>query len=66
MPRRVLENIINSRRDDEEKVKYAKPILMWLKKISRSPDSAAQEANYVFDRVRDRYSNFLEENCIRI
>ena len=63
---RVLENIIHSRRDEEEKVKHAKPILMWLKKKSLSADRYAPEAKYVLDQVRDRYRFFLEENCISI
>lgn len=63
---RVLENIIRSNRDDEDKVRYAKPILMWLKKLSLSNDGQASEANYVLDEVRSRYEYFLDENSIRV
>ena len=63
---RILENIIQSNRDDDEKVKYAKPILMWLKKLSLSADGMGREANEVLNQVRNRYSNFLDINGIDV
>lgn len=65
---RVLDNIIKSGRDDMEKVKYAKPILMWLKRLSLSADSMSREANDVLDKIREseRFSEFLDEHNINI
>ena len=63
---RVLENIIRSNRDDEDKVKYARPILMWLKQLSLSNNNQADEANYVLDEVRRDHSRFLSDNNIDV
>ena len=60
---RALESIIHSNRDDDEKVKHAKPILMWLKRVSLTGD---REANEVLKQVRDRYRNFLDNNYINV
>ncbi len=63
---RVLENIIRSNRDDEDKVRYAKPILMWLKQLSLSNNNQADEANYVLDEIRRYHSDFLEDNYLNV
>lgn len=63
---RILENIIRSNRDDDEKVRHAKPILMWLKKLSLSADSKSREANEVLNEVRNRYADFLDINGINV
>ncbi len=60
---RALDNIINSNREEDEQVKYAKPILMWLKRVSLTGD---REANEVLKQVRDRYRNFLDINGINV
>lgn len=63
---RVLENVIRSNRSEEDKVKYARPILMWLKQLSLSNDNQADEANYVLDDIRRYHSDFLRDNDIDV
>ena len=60
-----MERLIDSRRDDEDKVKYAKFVTAWLNKLSLSGSS---EADYVLDYLRNSYkiSFFCEKNCIRL
>lgn len=63
---RVLENVIRSNRSEEDKVKYARLILMWLKQLSLSNDNQADEANHVLDEIRTYYSRFLSDNDIDV
>ena len=63
---RVIDNIIRSGRNEEDKVRYARSILMWLKELSLSADSQASEANYVLDDIRRYHSNFLRDNDIDV
>lgn len=63
---RVLDNIINSSRDNEDKARYARPVLMWLNKLSLSNDSRASEANFVLDEIRTYHKKFLRDNDINV
>lgn len=62
----ILENIIHSNRDNDEKVRRAKPILMWLDRLSTSTDGMNKEANEVLNYIRNRYRDFLDMNGINI
>ena len=60
----ILENIMsNHNRSEDDRVYLAKPILIWLSKLSMQGDSNAKS---VLDDFRVKYADFLERNDIRV
>lgn len=61
---RVVERIINSHRDDEDKAHNLRPIIGWLNKLDMSGRSS--EATYVLERIRKQYGSKLRSIEVRI
>ena len=64
-----MNRLIRSRRDDEDKAKYAKFVITWLNRLSLSNEgSMSSEADRALDRLRNSYeiNSFCERNSIRL
>lgn len=63
-----VERLIDSRRDDEDKVKYTKQVVDWLKHLSLSTKSEAGDAEYVLDYFQHSYkvSAFCKNHRIKL
>ena len=61
---RVLENIVGNRnRSNEEKVHFARPILLWLSRLSMQSN---REAERVLEHFRFLHKGFLKDNNIQV
>lgn len=59
----VVDRIIRSGRDDDEKASLVRPIIAWLRKTALAGDDNAE---YALDDIRRDHRSFMEYNDIDI